>query len=197
MTSPTWDLIDERTGEADGDATVGVAGPLSLRERIGDLLARAEAADFAVARIRLAGIDLTPGELGGIRRLRVLLGELDASTLADASETGPDPVRRGNLRRLLELARSGRLEVRSAGLAAWMPDFALIRPPGSGPPSTLMGSIYLGTPYLTVGPSFTCVTTSRSAARVAGHRFEELWDHGHDVLPAIVAVLERFVALDD
>lgn len=194
--SSAWRLLDERHGQSHGPGSGQDPGGTSLRQRIGALLAGARSADFAVARIRLAGIDLSAAELAGVERCRVLLGELDASTLADAAESGVVPARRAALGRLLAFARSGRLQVRSAGLGAWMPDFAIIGAP-TGPPTTLLGAIYLGPPYLTVGPSLTCVTHSPMAAALAAPRFDELWERGHDVLPAIIEVLERYGAVDD
>lgn len=160
-----------------------------LRSRVGTLLREARTADIAVARIRLAGMDLTEGELGGVSRCRVLLGHLDATTLADASEDDVDPSRRTAIHRLRGFAESGRLEVRSAGLGAWVPDFSVYRP-AAGVPTCLVGAHYFGAPYPTVGPSFTCVVTGAHPAAIAAARFEELWARGHDVLPAIQSVLK-------
>lgn len=179
-----WTLIDES------------AQP-TLRERLGRHLVRADSADFAVARIRLAALDLTDGEIAGTARWRVLLGELDAAMLLDAYEGVRSARQRDALGRLRAFADSGRLHVRSAGLGSWAPDFAVVRcgrgsegQPGS---STLcaVGAIYFGRPRLAVGPSLTMVTSDPEAARRAGARFDELWDRAHDVLPAIADVLDR------
>lgn len=155
-----------------------------LRAVIGRFMVRADTVDFAVSRIRLANLDLSAEEVTGPRRCRVLLGQLDASTLLDAEGAHQDAIAR-----LDEWTRSGRLEVRSAGIAAWTPDFSLY---GTQPRATcLLGAHYFGSPQLTVGPSFTVITEDRDAVDVLRARFDRLWEHSHDVLPAIVAVLER------
>lgn len=203
-----WTLMDER------------ARP-TLRERLGRHLVRADGADFAVARIRLAALDLTDEEIAGTARWRVLLGELDAAMLLDAWESVRSTRQRDALARLRAFADSGRLQVRSAGLGSWAPDFAVVRsgqdrsggadeedtvaggggghtgngrsPEGQWGPSVLcaVGAIYFGRPRLAVGPSLTVVTSDPEAARRAGARFDELWERAHDVLPAIVDVLDR------
>lgn len=179
-----WTLMDER------------ARP-TLRERLGRQLVRADGADFAVARIRLAALDLTDEEIAGTARWRVLLGELDAAMLLDAWESVRSTRQRDALARLRAFADSGRLQVRSAGLGSWAPDFAVVRgrQGGRGGRAGSMlcavGAIYFGRPRLAVGPSLTMVTSDPDAARRAGARFDELWDRAHDVLPAIVDVLDR------
>ena len=97
-------------------------GAPALRGYLGRELAGASAAAFAIRRIRLARLDLLPEELRSVQRCRVLLGRLDADTLADAGAS-PTSARTATL---LDMAASGRLEVRSAGLLAWEPDFSLI-----------------------------------------------------------------------
>jgi hypothetical protein len=174
-TSPLM-ILDERARPA-------------LRGRVGHLLAGAEEAAFAVKRIRLSVLDLTDREIGDLRRCRVLLGHLDATTLMDASEAAGPPGMGPALDRLLRWVASGRLEVRSAGLSAWAPDFGVVsRPPTR---TALMGSIQFGNPELVLGPAFTVITTDPDAAAILLGRFDELWDRAHDVLPAIRAVLER------
>jgi hypothetical protein len=164
-----------------------------LRARVGQLLGCAEEAAFAVRRIRLAVLDLTDQEIGHLHRCRVLLGHLDATTLMDASEAAGPGGRGPALDRLLRWAASGRLEVRSAGLAAWTPDFGVVTGPSAR--TGLMGSIQFGNPELVTGPALTVVTTDASAAAMLLERFDELWDRSHDVLPAIQAVLERAHAM--
>lgn len=170
-----WSLMDERSRP-------------TLRARLGQRLVGADSADFAVARIRLAALDLTEREIAGTARWRVLLGELDAAMLLDASEGAIGPPA-GTLARLRRLAGSGRLEVRSAGLGSWTPDFAILR--GGGHHVCVAGAIYFGQPRLVVGPSLTLLTRHRATVRQVAARFEELWERSHDVLPAIVEVLER------
>lgn len=162
-----------------------------VRVRIGRLLSVASAADFAVARIRLAALDLTDPEVSIVTRCRVLLGRLDAAMLhSQGAGGGTDALER--LRVLRRFAASGRLEIRSAGLGAWDPDFSIFR---SSPAVALLGAHYFGPRYPLVGPSFTIVTPDPEVVRVTARRFEALWRGAHDVLPAIREVLERTYAL--
>lgn len=182
MTPPAMTLLDER------------ASP-PLRQRVGRLLAGADDAAFAVARIRLAVLDLTDEELASLRRCRVLLGHLDAAALLDASDAAGAPGRAAPaMARLLRFARGGRLEVRSAGLGGWAPDFAVVRRGEEG--IGVVGSIQFGNPELIVGPAFTVVTPASGMVALLEARFDELWERSHDVLPAIRQVLERASGVD-
>ena len=146
-------------------------------------MVEADAVDFAVNRIRLANLDLAREEIDGIQ-CRVLLGRLDASTLLDT-----DTARVGAVEGLIGWARSGRLAVRSAGIGAWTPDFSVYH--GVSGSRCLLGAHYFGSPQLTVGPSFTVVTDDPASVAMLQRRFNRLWERSHDVLPAIVGVLER------
>jgi len=163
----------------------------SLRQVLGNTLARATEADFAVARIRLAQIDLTPAEVARIRRWRVLLGRLDVESLAR-------PDRRSNPQRdaltLLRLFDNGRMAVRAAGLQGWNPDFAVLRGLDGGGALTVVGSIYFGTPQHTDGPSFTCILTTPAHAAAATARFDVLWQRAYDVEAVVREALERMCA---
>ena len=154
-----------------------------LRTIIGELLASADAVDLAVARIRLANLDLSEREVSGPRRCRVLLGHLDASTLLDAGTA-----RRDAVDRLARWTRSGRLEVRSAGIGRWTPDFSIYHTQDGG--TCLLGAHYFGNPHLNVGPSFTVIVSDPETRAALAARFDQLWQRSHDVLPAIAQVLE-------
>lgn len=181
MTRPPLTLLDER------------ATP-PLRDRIGRLLAGADQAAFALARVRLAFVDLGDEELGSLRRCRVLLGHLDASNLLDASDSAGRHTHAPSMGRLLRFANSGRLEVRSAGLAAWTPDFGVVQRDAEA--MGLLGAIQFGNPELLSGPTFTAITTDSDAVALLGRRFDQLWHRSHDVLPAIRQVLERAHGLE-
>jgi hypothetical protein len=178
--------------------------PESVRARIGELLRQADTADFAVSRIRLGALDLTARETDGVRRCRVLLGRLDAGMLLEAAEAMPVGAAE-RLEVLRSFAASGRLEVRAAGMAAWVPDFSLYASAGPGesagrprrrsPLVALLGAHYFGSPEPFVEPSFTAMIGDPAAVRLLRDRFAELWELGHDVLPAIGDVLERAHAL--
>lgn len=161
----------------------------SLRQRVGQLLSSADEAAFAVARIRLAVLDLSDQEVRGIRRCRVLLGQLDASMLLDAADEARPGRPGAAVARLLRFLASGRLDVRSAGLAAWAPDFGIVD--GRLGRIGLVGSIQFGSPELVIGPAFTAVTTDPAITGRLLVRFDELWAGSHDVVPAIREVLER------
>jgi hypothetical protein len=54
-----------------------------------------------------------------------------------------------------------------------------------------VGSIQFGAPELVVGPAFTMVARDDDTVTLLRHRFDELWDRSHDVLPAIHGMLQR------
>jgi hypothetical protein len=169
------DIIDERTLPP-------------FRQRLGQLMRAAHHADFAVTRIRIAGIDLADDEIAGLVRCRVLVAHLNADTLAEAADAGMlRPEHRRNLGVLLRFVDSGKLELRAAGLGAWIPDFSVLRGDGD---TLLLGAHYFGRAYPTVGPSLTCFAHDPAAVRNAAQRFEELWNEARNVLPAIRGTLE-------
>src|SRR5690606_25721299 len=132
----------------------------TVRQVIGMLLARAEEADFAIARVRLGAIDLAHAELCNVRRCRVLLGRLDVQSLAAAPDSHTTA-----MAALLDFLRSGRIEVRSAGASTWHSDFSVFRglpadrvlPEGR---ACLIGAHSFWSPQPSEGPAFTCVLGS-------------------------------------
>ncbi len=150
----------------------------SLRQVLGTTLARASQADFAVSRIRLAGIDLAADEMSRVQTCRVLVGKLDIDALADAG-TRAATMSRNDL--FLQLFDSGRLEVRAAGLQSWYPDFSILRGLAGGGAVTVLGAHYFGRPHPTMGPSLTCILTDPRTAASATARFDELWHQAYDV----------------
>lgn len=169
----------------------GTAEP-SVRRTIGTLLAAGSRADFAVRRIRMDGIDLDAGEIGGLQRCRVLLGRLDVGMVADAAEAARLPERRRNLQALRDFLHSGRLEVRAAGGAAWSPDFSVLHNARGG--VALVGAHYFARPDPPDGIALTCVVTDREAVDLAAVRFEELWREGYDVTPIVADALDDLLA---
>ncbi len=154
-----------------------------LRKVIGRLLKESGTVDMAIGRIRLANLDLTEKEIAGPRQCRVLLGHLDASMLLDAGAA-----RSGAVTRLAHWTRSGRLEVRSAGIGAWTPDFSIYHGAAG---VCLIGAHYFGSPQLIMGPSFTIASRDADVRARLQTRFNGLWERSHDVLPAIARVLEN------
>jgi hypothetical protein len=164
-----------------------------LREVLGRLISAAAQADLAVAHVRLAAIDLTAGEASGMGRCRFLLDRLEAADLSHIGR-GAD---RTHLHRLLELLNAGHVEIRSAGLGAWTPDFSVFRGlPGDGPESSdvcLVGAHYFHQPPVAAGPSLTCVLSEPHTVALAERRFSRLWQQAHDVQPAVVHTIERLL----
>ena len=169
-----------------------------LREYLGQTLARSATACFAIRRVRLARVDLLAGELHAVARCRVLLGRLDADSLATPGATrGVESERTAAL---LDMASSGRLEIRSAPLLTWDPDFAIL---GHGDPERdvlLFGSIRFAPP-LPRRPvdelTLACAIRDVDAIRRAQDRFEELWDRAHDTLEAVTDALCRARSIVD
>jgi hypothetical protein len=177
-------LLDEQSGT-------------SVRQVIGLLLSRAREADFAIARIRLGAVDLSPAELATVRHCRVLLGRLDVQSLAAAPDSHPRA-----MATLLEFLRSGRIEVRSAAGASWHNDFSVFRglpadhvlPRGT---ACLVGAHSFWSPQAPDGPSFTCVLGSPGATACAARRFAQLWTRAYDVLPVLIQTVSLAAAGDD
>lgn len=160
-----------------------------LRAHITRLLASSTTADIAVGNIRLAGLDLTPGEIRDVRRCRILLGRLDASSLADF---GPEDAGLAfRMKTLLEFLQSGRVEVRSAGTGAWAPDFSVFHHGSEGASACLIGAHYFHQPLSTFGPSYTALLTGSAAVAAAAGRFDALWRRSHDVIDPVIGAIYR------
>jgi hypothetical protein len=192
-------------------------GAPSVRAVIGELMRRSLAADFAVARIRLAAVDLVPSEVARIRRCRVLVGRLDANAIVPGSKADEH-----TLAALSSFVASGRAEIRSAAGASWLPDFSVftLSSGGDGPRDAaaarsdlpvpgdaerrqeigvtrdarpavcLMGAHFFAPEAAITGPAFTAVLTDAHAVQQAAMRFELLWENGYDVAPVIASMLE-------
>lgn len=172
----------------------------SLRAVVGRLLARATAADFAISRVRLAAIDLTPDELDNVQRCRVLLGRLDIDTLiAPIHDAESLSDRTPHLAALRAFLASGRAAVRTAGTTLWLPDFSVLcgAAEHDGIPAggvCLIGAHYFARPYPTRGPALTCLLSDAASVARARDRFDELWELGYDVLPVITETLDALIS---
>jgi len=161
-----------------------------FRSVFGHLISRAGEVWTAVTRIRLSTVDLTPDELASVRRFRVLVTELSAMMLdREARGLETDPRRSSNLALLREMLESGRLELRSAPLGGWSPDFTVFGTEG-GPPAVLCGFHWFERPYPHRGPALASLHVG-DPARLARRRHEELWSSAHDVGPAVWTILAR------
>lgn len=168
-----------------------------LRDAVGPLMARARAADFAVARLRLAAVDLRPGELGGLTACRVLVERLDTITSGAAPGASRSALSE-RLALLLAFLESGRVQVRVAAGRCWAPDFSLIRDirrPDSvvvaGVSAT--GAHFFSRPYPVSGPAFTYLSPDPVTLAILAGRFQESWDHGYDVSFVLAERMRRLL----
>ncbi len=177
-----------------------------LRHLYGQLAARARLLDAAVGRIRLGGMNLNRPELGGIERIRIVLAEINALTLAAEGESmAAEPARRERLELLEHLLASGKLRVRMAALAGWSPDFSVFthqedreEPTGRRAPlparvsgglrTAVLGPHWFERPYPHPGPAFAAVVGGEAADRVS-RRFDALWDRGHDISDPVASLI--------
>ena len=161
-----------------------------LRSRYGELLRSASGLAVAVTRVRLTTLDLSEGEVRSLHSIRVLVAELNALTLdAEARLLRADPRRAYRIDMYRRLLESGRLEVRSAPLGGWSPDFSIFSGP-EGPHSVLIGFHWFERPYPHRGPALAAVHHG-PAAHLAADRHIELWDRAHDVGPAVWSILSK------
>jgi hypothetical protein len=183
-----WDEPEQKGSWLDGTRLLDERSRPHFREVYGYHAARSVALDAAVGRIRLAGMSLGLRELKGLKRIRLLLAEMNALSFgAEADALAAHPARRSRLAFLSSLLDENRLDVRTAPLAGWSPDFSVFHGPGSsvcdgtlGDPVLMVGPHWFESPYPHRGPAFGVVLAGPPAAR-AGARFEELWGSGHDV----------------
>jgi hypothetical protein len=189
-------MAERQAGVTAVITTLDEASVPSLRHVIGSLLAGAERADIAVSSVRLAAIDLSPAETDGVLTCRILLGRLDSRELESLGAHGARA--RAHLSVLRAFLCSGRVSVRSAGMAAWLPDFSLYvrRDHGVEHTTCILGAHYFRQPAITDGPSLTAVLEHEGTAVVLQRRFETLWDGAHDVLPAVVAAVDHALGHD-
>jgi hypothetical protein len=165
-------------------------GRPDFRDVFGALAAQATEIAVAVTRVRLSTVDLSAAELACVERLRVLVAEMNALQLdSEARGLQADPRRAPNLERLRELLECGRLEIRSAPLAGWSPDFTVFS--GSeGPRAVLVGFHSFERPYPHRGPALASVYGGEGA-RLAARRHDEAWVRAHDVGPAVWSILSK------
>ncbi|NNL31367.1 MAG: hypothetical protein HKO77_10105 [Gemmatimonadetes bacterium] len=161
-----------------------------FRQLFVDLVRKSVDVSVAVTRVRLSTLDLEWDDLVDVESLRVLVVELNALTLdSEARLIQSDPTRAARVPLYRRLLESGRLEVRSAPLGGWSPDFSVFSD-ADGPSAVLVGRHWFERPYPHRGPAFPSAhlgEASRSAARP--HR--ALWDTAHDVGPAVWSILSK------
>ena len=166
----------------------------AFRAVFGGLLQRSTTVDVALDRIRLTSIDFAESDLRRLRRLRLLLRELNAVTLdAEAQAILTDRSRAAPLIRLSRMLEDGVIEVRASPMGAWSPSFSVFGDE-AGPHTVLLGAHWFRTPLPLGGPSFASLHGSEGA-RLAATRFEGAWKRAHAVRPAVQGILKRVRSL--
>jgi hypothetical protein len=144
----------------------------------------------AVTRVRLSTLDLAPDELANVEAMRVLLTELNALTLdAEARLIRADPTRAWRVELFRQMLEQRRLEIRSAPLGGWSPDFTVFAD-RDGPQALLTGFHWFERPYPHRGPALASVHFG-DAARSGARRHLEVWEKAHDVGPAVWSILSK------
>jgi len=174
---PRSSLLDERS-------------PTPFRTVFRELISGSTELDTAILRVRLSGVDLSPRELRDLRRLRILVADLNAQTLEEeAFALLMDPSKRETLTRIQSLLSESRLELRAAPLAGWSPDFSIFSGP-DGPRALLLGLHWVQRPFPHRGPAWLA-RFGAEEARCGHRRFCELWREGHEIGPAVLKLLDR------
>lgn len=171
MSSAPAFLLDER-------------GRPDFRDVFGALARRSTCILTAVTRVRLSSVDLSPDELEKVTHMRVLISEVSALQLdAEAKSLLLQPRRAPNVRFLTSLLEEGYLEVRSAPLAGWSPDFTVFLN-GDDPVAVITGFHAFERPYPHRGPALVSVHGS-AGARLAARRHRDIWGVAHDIGPVL------------
>ena len=154
------------------------------------LAGRSDTLEVAIGRIRLSGLTPRAVDLRGVGEIRVVLAEVNAVTLArEAEAVLVNPQRADNLRFLSTLLDEGSIEIRSAPLAGWSPDFTLFHRDGA-PWAALVGLHWFERPYPHPGPALASLHGGEDARRI-GPRFRQIWSNAHDVSEPVGEILAR------
>lgn len=146
--------------------------------------------DTAILRIRLAAVDLSEKELRKVRNLRVLVAEVNSQTVEEeVYALAMDTAKRENLSRILDLLRRGVMEIRSAPLGGWSPDFTVFSAGGT-PHTLLLGDHWFHRPFPHRGPAWGARFGAEEAQKALS-RFAEVWSGAHDIGPALRRLMER------
>jgi hypothetical protein len=161
-----------------------------FRDVFGHMVGSSSDIAVAVTRVRLSTLDLDGRDLAEVRSLRVLVAELNALTLdSEARLIRADSRRAPRVKLFRSLLEEGRLEVRSAPLGGWSPDFTVFSNE-NGPQSVLTGFHWFERPYPHRGPALSAIHFA-DAARLAARRHAEIWERAHDVGSAVWNILSK------
>jgi len=159
-------------------------GRPDFRDVFGALARRSTFILTAVTRVRLSTVDLKHEEVRRLKKMRVLISEVSAIQLdAEAKSLLLQPQRAPNVHLLTALLGQGRLEVRSAPLGGWSPDFTIFCE-GERPLALIAGFHAFERPYPHRGPALLSVH-GPEAARLAASRHKEVWNGAHDIGPVL------------
>jgi hypothetical protein len=165
-------------------------GTVGFRAVFGRALLRSSTVEAAVLRIRLGSVDLTAREVKGLGSLRILVAEVNARTVEEeAYGLLMDPAKRQNLLTVLGLLEAGSMEIRSAPLGGWSPDFSVFSG-DQGPHTLLLGLHWFRRPFPHRGPAWAAIFGPEEAQR-AHLRFQEVWENAHDISPAVHRLIGR------
>jgi hypothetical protein len=172
-------------------------GRPDFRDVFGALARRSTLILTAVTRVRLSTVDLSQEEVRRLRKMRVLISEVSAVQLdSEAKSLLLQPHRAPNVHLLALLLEQDRLEVRSAPLGGWSPDFTVFYD-DERPIALISGFHAFERPYPHRGPALLSVH-GPEGARLASRRHREVWNGAHDIGPVLRRLLvgaERKVAV--
>ncbi len=164
-----------------------------FRAVYGALLGAAERLDVAIQTPRLAGVTLGPAEIARPSRIRMVLANLRVlTTTAEAEALSATARGRATLSTLIDRFDEGSLEVRTAPLAGWSPDFSVFHG-RDGSRHLMMGLHWFVHPYPHPGPALAAILSDVAADHIAA-RFDALWGEAHDITPPVRRIFRR--ALD-
>lgn len=168
----------------------GTTSAALLQKAMHDLIGASIEVAFAVEHVRLPALHMIADVLPAVQHCRITLARLDASSL-DVRAPQLDE-QRVAIERLLEFARSGRLQIRAAGAVRWDPDFSLFRMRDAALGTLcLFGAHYLAPPHAGIDWPLTCVLSRPAPVRRAVQHYESLWAAAHDALGPVTETLER------
>ena len=155
-----------------------------FRDVFGHMVQASSDIAVAVTRVRLSTLDLDRADLAKVQSLRVLVAELNALTLdSEARLIRADARRAPRVKLFRDLLEEGRLEVRSAPLGGWSPDFTVFSNE-KGPQSVVTGFHWVERPYPHRGPAL-----SPMPIRLAAQGHAEPWKQAHGKCSAVWSIL--------
>lgn len=152
--------------------------------RFAKRLAAADELDVALTRLRVLALVMRSRDIRRLARIRLCVARAVVGDWeVEVRRALLDDVHRDRTRALVEALKQRRIEVRSAPLHGWSPDFSVFSEAGSVQ-AALLGSHWLDETPPDPGPLWAVEAVGGHAAPMAV-RFDELWDRAHDVSAAL------------